>query len=112
LANEQILRNFTLLAEEFPHLPLMARTPVIPGFNDTEEAIAAIASFIAPYPQVTYELLPYHRLGTQKYLFLDRTPPMGEATLDTSRLPRLQSVAEDILRDRARNSRQPIHPTS
>jgi pyruvate formate lyase activating enzyme len=102
-SNGPILRNFSVLAQEFPGLPLLARTPVIPGFNDTAEDIAAIASFIAPYSQASYELLPYHRLGTQKYLFLDRTPPMGEATLDKSRMPGLQSVAEDILRDRARN---------
>ncbi|MDR2744763.1 MAG: glycyl-radical enzyme activating protein [Desulfovibrio sp.] len=112
LPNAQILENFSILAEEFPDLPLMARTPVIPGFNDTPEAIAAVASFIAPYARVTYELLPYHRLGTQKYHFLDRTPPMGNATLDKNRMPRLQSVAEDILRARVQNLQQPKTPSS
>jgi pyruvate formate lyase activating enzyme len=112
LPNAQILKNFTILAEEFPDLPLMARTPVIPGFNDTEEAIAAIASFIAPRARATYELLPYHRLGTQKYHFLDRTPLMGNVTLDKNRMTQLQSVAEGILRARVQNLQQPETPSS
>ncbi|MDR3362950.1 MAG: glycyl-radical enzyme activating protein [Desulfovibrio sp.] len=98
--NARILANFRVLAEEFPDLPILARTPVVPGFNDTEEAIAAIAAFLAPYAHVRYELLAYHRLGTQKYHFLNRTPPMGEATLANGRISRLQSVALDILRER------------
>jgi pyruvate formate lyase activating enzyme len=30
---------------EFPALPKLVRTPVIPGFNDSEGDIAAIADF-------------------------------------------------------------------
>jgi len=73
--NEAILDNFRQLAGLVPETPILARTPVIPGFNDSEEAIAAIAEFVKPYPNVRFEMLPYHRLGTQKYLFLDRVPP-------------------------------------
>ncbi len=80
---ELIQDNFRKVAEAFPGLPVHARTPVIPGFNDTPEQIRAIAAFVAQFPNVTYELLPYHRLGTQKYQFLGRDVPMGEVTLDT-----------------------------
>lgn len=97
LPNTRILENFRILAEEFPDLPILARTPVIPGFNDDEEAIRAIASFLRPFERVIYELLPYHRLGTQKYHFLDRKPPMGDAALAEDVLPRLQRAALDIL---------------
>ena len=99
-SNARILENFRILAEEFPDLPILARTPVIPGFNDTAEAIAAIARFIKPYERVNYELLPYHRLGTQKYHFLGREVPMGEVSLDKAVMGALQKAALDILGER------------
>lgn len=102
LSNKRILENFRILAEEFPDVPMLARTPVVPGFNDTEEAITAIAEFLKPYERVEYEMLPYHRLGTQKYHFLDRPVPMGEVKLDTALMDRLQAVAKGILGDRLR----------
>lgn len=98
--NGHILEDFRILAEEFPDLPILARTPVIPGFNDTEEAVAAIATFLQPFEHVRYEMLPYHRLGTQKYHFLDRTPPMGDVTLDKNIMPRLQRAAQAVLHER------------
>jgi pyruvate formate lyase activating enzyme len=101
--NARILENFRILAEEFPDLRLLARTPVIPGFNDNEEAIAAIAAFLKPYEQVRYELLPYHRLGTQKYVFLDRSCSMGDVTLDKTIMSRVESTARDILKERFRS---------
>lgn len=99
-SNEVILENFRRLAELDPGKPILARTPVIPGFNDSEEAISAIAGFLRPFPNVRYEMLPYHRLGTQKYHFLDRVPPMAEVTLDKSVMPRIIDVARGILGDR------------
>ena len=102
LPNRRILENFRILAEEFPDLPILARTPIIPGFNDSEESVAAIAEFLKPYERVEYEMLPYHRLGTQKYQFLDRPVPMGEVKLDTAHMNRLQAVAQGILGQRLR----------
>lgn len=98
--NERILNNFRILAEEFPDLPVLARTPIIPGVNDNEDAITAIAEFLRPYTHVKYEMLPYHRLGTQKYLFLQRTPPMGDVSLAKSKLPSLHAAATSILGNR------------
>lgn len=98
--NEAILDNFRQLVGLTFKTPILVRTPVIPGFNDSEEAIAAIAEFIKPYPNVRFEMLPYHRLGTQKYLFLDRVPPMDDVTLDKSVMPRLIETAVRILGDR------------
>ena len=102
LSNRHILENFRILAEEFPNLPILARTPIIPGFNDSEQAVAAIAEFLKPYERVEYEMLPYHRLGTQKYQFLDRPVPMGEVKLDAEHMNRLQAVAQSILGQRVR----------
>lgn len=102
-SNEQILSNFRAMCATYPDKPVLARTPVIPGFNDTPEAIRAIAEFLLPFgDHVEYEMLPYHRLGTQKYIYLGRRPPMGEATLDNDLFARLQGVAQEVLGSRVR----------
>ena len=60
---------------------LVIRVPVIPTFNDSVEEIQAIARFAASLPGVNkIHLLPYHRLGQDKYeglgtpLFNGRNP--------------------------------------
>lgn len=98
--NSVILENFRRLALLDPAKPILVRTPVIPDFNDSAEAITAIAEYIRPYPNTRLELLPYHRLGTQKYSFLGRVPPMGDRTLEKSVIPDLLKSAEKILNDR------------
>lgn len=56
-------------------LPVLLRTPVIPGVNDTREEIAAIARFAAGLETlVCYELLPYHPLGLAKGSLEGYTP--------------------------------------
>lgn len=53
---------------------LIVRTPVIPGFNDTEDDIHAICSFVNQNGSgiTGMELLPYHKLGRGKYKSLGR----------------------------------------
>lgn len=69
--NELILENAKKLAVRAKQL--IIRVPVIPTFNDTEEEIAAIAKFASQLPNVTQlHLLPYHRLGMDKYEGLGR----------------------------------------
>lgn len=52
---------------------LVIRVPVIPAFNDTVEEIQEIAGFAATLPGVRkIHLLPYHRLGQDKYDGLGR----------------------------------------
>ena len=100
MPNDLILKNFQTLVTEFPDLPITARTPVIPGFNDHGPDIKAICDFLKPFEHVKYEMLPYHRLGTQKYTFLDRVPPMGDVTLDDKKFAALQKIAVATLGDR------------
>lgn len=65
LGNETILSNIQRAAEE--KIPLLIRTPVIPGFNDDVQEIAAIARFLKNIPGLLYyELLSYHPLGSDK----------------------------------------------
>lgn len=70
-SNELILENARKIAEN--HSDLTIRVPVIPTFNDTEREISAIAEFAKTLPGVkNLHLLPYHRLGSDKYAGLGR----------------------------------------
>ncbi len=101
MPNEHILDNLRALCREFPEKPILVRTPVIPGFNDSPEAVQAIAEFIEPFGEhVHYEMLPYHRLGTQKYEFLGKPCLMGDVSLDTLDFKRLQKYAHRVLKSR------------
>lgn len=52
---------------------LIIRVPVIPTFNNTPEEISRIADFARQVPNVKHlHLLPYHRLGQDKYYGLGR----------------------------------------
>lgn len=69
--NELILENARKLAKEAKELVI--RVPVIPTFNNTEREIRAIAEFASGLPGVKQlHLLPYHRLGQDKYEGLGR----------------------------------------
>jgi pyruvate formate lyase activating enzyme len=70
--NEIMLENIRKIA--LSHLTeLSIRIPVIPGFNDTKEEIRAIATFANEIGNVKrIHLLPYHRLGQDKYEGLGR----------------------------------------
>jgi pyruvate formate lyase activating enzyme len=47
---------------------MLARVPLIPGYNDTAENMAATARFIVnELDSIKVHLLPYHRLGETKY---------------------------------------------
>lgn len=58
MPNDLILKNFQTLVTEFPDLPITARTPVIPGFNDHGPDIKAICDFLKPFEHVKYEMRP------------------------------------------------------
>lgn len=102
--NEGIIENFLAMATMFPKLPIVVRTPVIPGVNDNEDCIAAIARLVEQARRsrpengaaISYELLPYHRLGTQKYVFLGRESSLGDATLDNAVFARLAQLASQM----------------
>lgn len=68
-SNEKILRNFREVAGS--GVALVVRVPVVPGFNDTSDAISDIAELVTTHaPGATVHLLPYHRYGQQKYSML------------------------------------------
>jgi pyruvate formate lyase activating enzyme len=95
--NELILENFKRLATEFSTVNIIVRTPVIPGFNDTEDDIKAIVRIIKDYPRVKYELLPYHRFGESKYTFLGREYPFNSVSkIIESKMEQLRSIAKEV----------------
>ena len=101
-SNGLILDNLVKLKEAYPDLPLKVRTPLIPGFNDSEEEIRGIVEFIKSMPATDYELLGYHRMGSPKYGYLGREYPMdGELVLNEQRLEELRALARSEL-DRSR----------
>ena len=70
--NELMMENARRVAES-GKTELVIRVPVIPGFNCTEEEIRGIARFADSLPGVKkIHLLPYHRLGQDKYAGLGR----------------------------------------
>ncbi len=92
IGNERILKNFNHICAKYPDLPLLVRTPVVPGFNDSEEEILAIRDRIPARENVRYELLPYHRMGQPKYAYLGRTYAMEGVTADEARVSRLNDL--------------------
>ena len=75
--NERILENARQIAIDAKEL--IIRVPVIPTFNNTKEEIRAISEFAASLPNVKQlHLLPYHRLGQDKYTGLGRTYTLAD----------------------------------
>ena len=68
ISNRLILENAARLAsQQWKGLPLIVRTPVIPGLNDKPEMIVEIASQLTGHRNLLYyELLAYHPLGVDK----------------------------------------------
>lgn len=95
VGSELILENLSRLSRDFSHIPITVRTPVIPGFNDSEEDIGAIARFLAPLESVKeYDLLAYHSFGAAKYRALGRDYGMDETVrIPAEQLSRLREIA-------------------
>lgn len=73
VSNVRILENAKNLVQMGKTIKF--RTPLIPGFNDDRESIAAIAHFVRDElglsPAEHLELLAYNNLGEEKYVRLD-----------------------------------------
>ncbi len=93
--NERILENAQKIAKSGTEL--IIRTPVIPTFNDDESSIRAIAGFAKSLKGVCeYHLLPYHRLGTDKYSGLSRQYTLSEILPPPKeKMEYLLSIAEE-----------------
>ncbi|NOR15306.1 MAG: glycyl-radical enzyme activating protein [Candidatus Aminicenantes bacterium] len=71
ISNRLILDNLNKLAHTGSKIQI--RIPLIPEVNTTQEEIAAMAEFITSLPGIEeISLLPYHKMGGQKYKNLNR----------------------------------------
>jgi len=90
VSNEPILRNLRTLAGLGHRVRL--RLPVIPGVNDDEDNLRAVAGFAAGLPAVDgADLLPYHPIGVEKYRRLDRSYRLPDTAAPSAQ--RLAEVA-------------------
>lgn len=94
--NELMLENAKKIADS-KMTELSIRIPVIPGFNDTEQEIREIAAFTRKLGNVKrLHLLPYHRLGQDKYEGLGRPYLMGNVEPpESEQMERLLQVATE-----------------
>lgn len=94
VSNELILDNAIKLAPIAKSLTV--RVPVIPTFNDTEDEIYSIARFAKSLRGVhEIHLLPYHRLGYDKYIGLGREYKMGDVEPPTKEhMEKLKKAAQ------------------
>ena len=79
VGNERILQNIRGVVEMGKRLVI--RTPVVAGFNNSPENIRATAAFIRDELGgniLQYQLLPYRKMGTEKYDTLGVDYPMGD----------------------------------
>ena len=77
VSNRPILENLRRLSRTGHSIVL--RVPVIPGINDDEENLRAMGAFAADLPHLErVDLLPYHRIGRDKYRRLGKPCPMPE----------------------------------
>lgn len=77
VSNATILDNLRRLSAAGQ--AVIVRVPVVPGFNDDEPTARALASVVAGLSDPpAVELLPYHRLGIDKYARLGRVAPLPD----------------------------------
>jgi pyruvate formate lyase activating enzyme len=75
VSNVPILENLKALANS--HNNIWIRMPIIPGVNDDDENLEAVAKFVVSVPGVQQiNLLPYHKTGIVKFKRLQQTYPL------------------------------------
>ena len=97
--NELILDNIKRIAQY--GIPIIARTPVIPGYNDSVENIIGISEFISRVSGIIeYELLAYHNLGESKYRSLGRSYKLENVSPPSDdRMRKLVKLSNQVLQN-------------
>lgn len=92
----RIQENLQRLSALIPER-IIARVPVIPGFNSDRETIERIFRMVRELGLKKIDLLPYHTLGIDKYAQLDREYLVKERTMmkRESLLP-LEKIGRDL----------------
>ena len=91
--NEMILENLDELIMKRNHVKV--RMPMLKGINDSEAEIRGVIEFLKPFREFKnfegIDLLPYHKLGVNKYVQLGMDYPIeGDPSLDDADLDRIE----------------------
>ena len=91
--NEMILENLEELIMKRNHVKV--RMPMLKGINDSEAEIRGVIEFLKPFRNFKnfegIDLLPYHKLGVNKYVQLGMDYPIkGDPSLDDADLDRIE----------------------
>lgn len=92
-SNRLILENLRRLDKTGKHIYI--RIPVIPGFNDDPEEMAAIGDILAPLRHAReVRLLPYHTFGREKYGTLGLPEPACYPVPSEEEIRELEKIIE------------------
>lgn len=92
---DQVLSNFRNL--EAAGIEVIARIPVIQGFNAAEEEMHSIIDFAAGLKNVhKVNFLPYHTFGTGKYTLLGRIYDFENRSVDDSFINHFADYAKNL----------------
>lgn len=92
--NGLILENARRIYHEL-RIPMLARVPVLPGFNDSDENMLATARFIASelHTSIPVHLIGFHRFGEGKRARLEREPMSLQLTCpDQGKLQHIREI--------------------
>jgi pyruvate formate lyase activating enzyme len=95
VGNDLILENLRRLAER--KSAVIVRVPVVPGVNDDDANLDALVAFLGPLGLRRVDLLPYHRMGSDKYRRLHLPYRMEGTNPPSDR--RMESLAARLARD-------------
>lgn len=91
--NELILANLRRLSQ--CGQPIEIRMPIIPGYNDDDDALRQAADFLAALSNISaVKLLAYHSLARSKYVAIGREDSMPQVPSPSK--TDLQRVAENL----------------
>ncbi|WP_343248630.1 glycyl-radical enzyme activating protein [Diplocloster hominis] len=93
VSNEQILDNMERLCRA--NVEVIARLPLIPGINTGKENIHKVGTFCQKLHIAQAHMLPYHKLGVNKYESLGIAYPLPETgAVSDGELEEIQEILE------------------
>ena len=93
ISNKLILDNLKKLSGKTCDIEI--RIPVIPGVNDSPQEFRKIATLLNSFELKKISLLPFHKMGLEKYSRLGLEQPMAEdPTISPAHLEKLQQLLQ------------------
>ncbi len=92
-SNDVILQNLKLLSDE--RKPMIIRIPVLPGYNDSDENLTAVADLLSTLKSVErVDILPEHEFGRVKYEQLDMEYKLKPCPVSDERQEEIRAMFE------------------